>query len=88
MTMTDSEKPSIIIADDNPSNLDVMESMLSGFGYDIRVAVNGLEALNSINQEPPDLVILDIHMPEMDGYETCRRLKQQESTRDIPVLFV
>ncbi|TQV73176.1 response regulator [Aliikangiella marina] len=77
----------ILVADDNPNNLQVMESMLSEFGFDIRVAMNGVEALASVNEDPPDLVVLDIHMPEMDGYETCQRLKQQETTRDIPVIF-
>jgi len=78
---------SILVADDNPNNLQVMESMLSEFGFDVRVAMNGLEALASVNEDPPDLIILDIHMPEMDGYEACQRLKQQELTRDIPVVF-
>lgn len=83
----ENETSIVLVADDNPNNLQVMESMLSEFGFDIRVAMNGVEALASVNEDPPDLIVLDIHMPEMDGYETCQRLKQQETTRDIPVIF-
>jgi PleD family two-component response regulator len=81
------EKSTILVADDNPANLQVVENMLSNFGFDVRVAMNGQDALLNINEEPPDLVLLDIHMPIMDGYETCMKLKENPATKDIPVIF-
>ncbi|WP_051303592.1 EAL domain-containing protein [Psychromonas aquimarina] len=81
-------KESIIVADDNVDNLAVIEKILCNWGYDVRIALNGLEALAMVTEQKPDLILLDIHMPELDGYDTCKRLKQQESTRDIPVIFV
>lgn len=79
---------SILIADDNPNNLKVLSSMLEDQGYKIRMSCNGRQALKSIELMPPDLIMLDIHMPELDGYEACRTLKASEKFRDIPVIFV
>jgi CheY-like chemotaxis protein len=80
-------KANILVADDNPANLQLMESLLSKMGHEVRVAMNGLEVLSSVEADKPDLIILDIHMPEMDGYEACLRLKQQAATKDIPIMF-
>ena len=80
-------KASILVADDNPNNLQMIESMLRGFGYTVRVALDGEAALRSVQSESPELILLDIHMPKLDGYETCERLKANEKTRDIPVIF-
>lgn len=86
--MTDDQtRASILIADDNPNSLQMMESMLSKIGFEVRVAMNGLEVLSSVEAALPDLVILDLHMPEMDGYEACLNLKAQALTADIPVIF-
>ncbi len=77
----------ILVADDNPNNLHVIESMLRSFGCSVRVALDGEAALKSAQAERPDVIILDIHMPKLDGYEACTRLKVGEKTRDIPVIF-
>ena len=81
-------KDNIQIVDDNPENLDVMASMLRSRGYGIRLAINGSLALKSIRKHRPDLVLLDILMPDMTGYEVCKQLKADERTRDIPVIFL
>ena len=78
----------ILIADDNPDNLKVLGGMLEQYGYEIRVATNGNQAYSSIKMLPPDLVLLDIHMPGLDGYELCEKLKQDIALVDIPVIFI
>lgn len=78
----------IVIVDDQPNNLRVLSGILQQAGYKVRPALDGEVALKSIKSSPPDLVLLDIRMPEMDGYEVCRRLKSDEQTRDIPVIFI
>jgi putative two-component system response regulator len=87
MTAT-SHSGSIVIVDDNSNNLRVLTEMLQHAGYKVRPAINGQLALDAIHQSPPDLVLLDIRMPGMDGYEVCERLKQDESTHGIPVIFL
>ena len=77
-----------MVVDDRPVNLDLLENMLSDDGYEIRPFLKGKMALNSALVDPPDLILLDIMMPEMDGYEVCQELKRIETTRDIPVIFV
>ncbi|MEX0322961.1 MAG: response regulator [Puniceicoccaceae bacterium] len=81
-------KSSILIADDNLENLKVLSTALIGFGYEVRIATNGRKALESAFIKAPDLILLDIHMPELDGYETCREFKKDLRTRDIPIIFV
>jgi len=81
-------KASILIADDNPYNLKVLGSMLEQYGYSIRVAINGKQAYSSIKALPPELILLDIHMPGLDGYELCEKLKQDTLFADIPVIFI
>lgn len=80
--------PSILIVDDTPENLTVLRDILTREGHRVRPVLQGLQALASAAAEPPDLVLLDIMMPGVDGYETCERLKADERTRDIPVLFI
>ena len=82
------EPSCVLIADDNPNNLKVLSAMLEARGYDVRVAMNGAQALSSILQAPPDLVMLDIHMPEMDGYQVCDALKKDPVLKEIPVIFI
>ncbi|OLT61972.1 adenylate/guanylate cyclase domain-containing protein [Moorena bouillonii] len=78
----------IVIVDDSPTNLGVMFELLSNSGFKVLVAQDGYSALQKVNYAQPDLILLDIMMPGIDGFETCRRLKAQESTRDIPVIFM
>lgn len=83
-----SEKPSILIVDDNPKNLKVLQRMLEPQGYKVRPANSGRLALRAASVVQPDLILLDIDMPDMNGYEVCRHLKSSELTCDIPVIFV
>ena len=80
-------KKTILAVDDAPENLDVIQSILVP-DYSIRVATNGALALKIASAQLPDLILLDISMPDMDGYEVCRRLKSAEATRQIPTIFV
>ena len=79
-------KTTIMIVDDTPANLDLLRSMLAAPGYRVTVFPSGASALSAAALRPPDLILLDILMPEMDGYETCRRLKASEALREIPCL--
>lgn len=78
----------ILIVDDTPSNLSVLFDYLSGSGYKVLVAEDGETALEQVQQVRPDLIMLDVMMPGIDGYQTCERLKQSETSRDIPVIFL
>lgn len=80
-------KPTILVVDDTPENIDVLRGIL-GADYTIKIANNGLLALKIIAAQPPDLILLDVMMPGMDGYETCRQLKANPSSAAIPVIFV
>jgi DNA-binding response OmpR family regulator len=78
----------ILVADDEIYILHILEFSLNLEGYDVIRASSGAEALSKVVKERPDLVVLDILMPETDGYEVCRRIKSDERTRDIPVIFL
>lgn len=78
----------VLLVDDEPSNRFLMRGILGNSGYEIIEAENGRIALEAAEAEAPDTVLLDVMMPEMDGFETCRRLKQNDATRLIPVLMV
>ncbi|MBE7383443.1 MAG: response regulator [Leptolyngbya sp. SIO1E4] len=78
----------ILIVDDTPANLRLLASLLSTHGYVVRLAPNGNLALMAIQHDLPDLILLDIRMPKMDGYEVCQRLKADDLTREIPVIFL
>ena len=77
----------ILIVEDVKLNAQILVNALKDT-YDLRVAYNGVEALAMVKEEMPDLILLDIIMPEMDGYEVCRRLQSDPHTRDIPILFL
>ena len=79
---------SILIVDDTPANLRLLAQMLTEHGYHVRPVLNGAQALVAAQIMPPDLILLDIRMPGMDGYAVCQRLKADERTRDIPILFI
>jgi len=84
----DLEKPKVLIVDDHPSSRMTAVALLSIEGYDVLEAESGSAALEVVEQTPPDLILLDVMMPGMDGYEVCRQLKQDEHTRLIPVIFI
>ncbi|SKB15687.1 Two-component response regulator [Planktothrix sp. PCC 11201] len=79
---------SILIVDDTPDNLYLLSAMLTEQGYDVRCVINGSAAIMGAIADPPDLILLDIRMPQMSGYEVCKQLKSSERTRDIPVIFL
>jgi diguanylate cyclase (GGDEF)-like protein len=81
-------KADILIVDDTPDNLRLLSNMLMSQGYQVRKAINGKLALKAIQISQPDLVLLDINMPEINGYEVCKQLKLSENTRQIPVIFI
>ncbi len=86
--MSQTEKrATLLLVDDLPANIKVLLSVLRE-EYEILVATSGALALKSAMSKPVDLIVLDIVMPEMDGYEVCRRLKTEESTKDVPVIFL
>ena len=83
-----SNKEQILVVDDTSANLKMVADFLRESGFEVRVAKSGLQALNMLNKVEPDLILLDVMMPEMDGFETCHRLKNWEKTKDIPVIFM
>ncbi|MBE2224021.1 MAG: response regulator [Anaerolineae bacterium] len=82
------QQDSILIVDDTPANLRLLASILVNANYLVRPARDGKAALASAHSAPPDLILLDVMMPGMDGYEVCERLKADERTGDIPVIFI
>ncbi len=86
--MPDSMKPLVLVVDDTPKNLQVLGKTLYEFGYNVAIANSGRQALDSIRKEKPDLILLDIQMPEMDGFEVCTALKESLETREIPIIFL
>ncbi len=88
MTADSARKANILIVDDTIQNLQLLTSMLERRGYEARPVPNGKLALQAVDNDPPDLILLDINMPQMNGYEVCRRLKAQDVSKDIPVIFI
>lgn len=86
--MKENSNYTILIADDNPNNLKVLSSMLEKQGYQVRISTNGEQVLKSIAIKSPDLIMLDIHMPVLDGYDTCKKIKSDQRFRNIPVIFI
>ncbi|WP_293126380.1 response regulator [Microcoleus sp. bin38.metabat.b11b12b14.051] len=85
---TEENKGNILIVDDTPENLQVLSATLSDRGYKIRGVINGKMAIRAARSGSPDLILLDIKMPEMDGYEVCTQLKADPKTSEIPVIFI
>jgi len=81
-------KGNILLVDDTPDNLRLLSTMLTEQGYEVRSVINGAMALMGVQAEPPDLILLDINMPQMNGYEVCQQLKSGDRTREIPVIFI
>ncbi|MBU0992759.1 MAG: response regulator [Proteobacteria bacterium] len=80
--------PLILIVDDNPQNIKVLGTIIGKAGYEVAIAMKGKDALLMLEKETPDLILLDIMMPEMDGYEVCAHIKSNKKTCDIPVIFL
>ncbi len=81
-------KGNILVVDDTPANLNLLIKMLSEQGYKVRPVPSGKLALRSVQSTLPDLILLDIRMPQMDGYEVCSKLKASSRTKDVPVIFI
>src|SRR5512136_1458283 len=86
--LNDESPNEMLVIDDSTANLKLMEETLTAAGYRVRLANEGELALHSAMKQPPALILLDIRMPGMDGYEVCRRLKADERTREVPVIFI
>ncbi|MBP8303259.1 MAG: response regulator [Phycisphaerae bacterium] len=84
----DGRRPVVLIVDDNRQNLELLQAYLEELDCESATATDGLEALRLAASRKPDLVLLDVMMPQMSGFEVCRRLKSQEDTSDIPVIMV
>jgi PleD family two-component response regulator len=78
----------VLIVDDIPTNIRIVADTLDGKGFSVAIAQSGEEALKIAERIRPDIILMDVVMPEMDGFETCQRLKQNEATRAIPVIFM
>lgn len=86
--MRQAKRPIILAVDDTPEHLDLLAKVLEGDGYDPALAASGLQALEWVANEKPDLILLDVLMPGTDGMEVCRRLKADPATQDVPVIFL
>ena len=86
--MTRETPPSVLVVDDTIENLRLLSDILDHQGYDVRAVTSGSQALRAVEHDPPDLILLDITMPDMDGYEVCRRLKATDGAKDVPVIFL
>ncbi|MFC1652155.1 response regulator [Planctomycetota bacterium] len=85
---TNNKIPVILIVDDNEQNLELMQAYLEELDCESVLAHDGLQALDIIGREPPDLILLDIMMPQMSGFEVCKRLKANPETQNIPIIMV
>jgi diguanylate cyclase (GGDEF)-like protein/PAS domain S-box-containing protein len=88
MTFTSSDQNLILIVDDTPANLTIISEVLSDAGFDVAIATSGERALEQVHREPPDLILLDIMMPGIGGFETCCRLKADSNLQMIPIIFM
>jgi two-component system, NtrC family, sensor kinase len=78
----------ILIIDDNPTNLEVLYTALDQAGYKVLVEMDGQSGIEAVQRHSPDLILLDVMMPGIDGFETCRRLKSNSVSQEIPVIFM
>ena len=82
------QTPKILVVDDNQQNLELLQAYLEDMDYDTIPAKDGPEALDIVANDPPDLILLDIMMPKMSGFEVCRRIKNDPATSNIPIIMV
>ena len=78
----------ILVIDDSPTNLEILHDVLGGAGYEVLVEMDGISGIEQVESNPPDLILLDVMMPKIDGFETCRRLQANPSAKDIPIIFI
>jgi len=78
----------VLIVDDNEQNLELLQAYLDDLGGPVRVVSDGIQAIESVKKDPPDIILLDIMMPKMSGYQVCQELKGSEETKDIPIIMV
>jgi two-component system alkaline phosphatase synthesis response regulator PhoP len=83
-----SDKQRVLVVDDEPDFAGIVQSNLKKAGYEVEVAYDGVEALEKIKANPPDAIVLDVMMPEKDGYEVCAELKKDETYQDIPIVML
>lgn len=88
MRESQEQHPKILVVDDYAENVELIQELLTTNGYEVATAYDGDEALQKIRRELPDLMLLDIMMPKMDGYQVCEELRKDERTKDIPIIFV
>ena len=88
MTVPKAKPGTVLIVDDVVDNLHMLTDMLEAQGHEVRIAMSGKEALEKIAEKHPDLILLDIQMPGMTGYEVCEKVKANKKTEDIPVIFL
>ena len=86
--MPEEEKALILVVDDNPQNIQVLGNLLENRGYELAFFLSGFQALEFLKKDKPELILLDVMMPEMDGYEVCKIIKRDESINDIPIIFL
>ena len=85
---SDSITGNVLVVDDDITVLTTISELLTAIGLEVQVAKNGREDLDTVEKDPPDLILLDINLPDMDGYEVCRRIRTGEASSDIPVIFL
>jgi two-component system, cell cycle response regulator len=86
--MSGNNKPLIMIVDDNPENIKYLAEIVNRNGYDYIMLLNGTQALKSLEIERPDLILLDVMMPDIDGYTVCSQIKKNDEIKDIPIIFI
>jgi len=82
------EKKRILVVDDEPDFCSIVQGQLEKEGFDVELAYNGVEGLEKVRSNPPDAIVLDVMMPEKDGYEVCKELKADENLMDIPIVLL
>lgn len=88
MTIMNEEKVHVLVVDDYAENVELLKELLTASGYEVTTAYDGDEALKKVDRRKPDLILLDIMMPKMDGYQVCEALRNKEETKEIPIIFV
>ncbi|MEF8941717.1 MAG: response regulator [Desulfohalobiaceae bacterium] len=83
-----SQKKRILVVDDDPDFCDVVQSKLEGLDVDVDLAYDGVEGMERVKENPPDIIVLDVMMPEKDGFQMCREVKQDSNYQDIPVIML